>query len=199
VSKPSDAFNSEMDYLWRAVGDAQDASARSEKERAEARGALEQAASKAGRLERLLTESQARERQLRAEAESLKAAARKDEETLAGAAGQARAASEIQVRLRKKENESALLDAELQGLRAETASLREALAAREAAIETFKQQIAGITSLPAIAKTLKEDSRASGKQKSVYEYLLGSLENSRRAGRRSRSRPDRGRRAGKRR
>ncbi|OGR78640.1 MAG: hypothetical protein A2X32_05165 [Elusimicrobia bacterium GWC2_64_44] len=180
MSRPSDAFNSEMDYLWRAVGDAQDASARSEKERAEARHALEQAASKAGHLERQLAESRTRERQLKAETEHLKEAARKDEDTLSRAAGKARAASELQTQLRRKENESTLLDAELQGLRAETASLREALAAREAAIETFKQQIAGITSLPEIARTLKEDSRASGKQRSVYEYLLGSLETGRR-------------------
>lgn len=180
MSGASDAFNAEFDYLWRAVGDAQDASARSEKERADARRALEHAHSRTAHLEKRLAEALAAERQLKAEIENLKSTARKGEEALSGAAAGALEASGLRDKLRRRESEAALIDAELQGLRAETAGLREALTARDEAIEAFKRQIAGITSLPEIARVLKADSRASGKQTSVYEYLLGSLEQGRR-------------------
>ena len=103
------------------------------------------------------------------------------EDTLARAAGQARTASDLQGLLRRKENEGALLDAELEGLRAETTSLREALAARDAAIETFKEKIAGIAALPEIARVIDADSKLSGQPQAVYERLAQDLESSRRA------------------
>jgi len=181
VSKPSDAFSSEMDYLWRAVGDAQDASVRSEKERADARKGLERVSAKAAFLEKQLAESVGRERKLRAETEKLRDAVKGGEDTLARAAGQARTASDLQGLLRRKENEGALLDAELEGLRAETTSLREALAARDAAIETFKEKIAGIAALPEIARVIDADSKLSGQPQAVYERLAQDLESSRRA------------------
>ena len=87
MSRPSDAFNSELDYLWRAVGEAQDASVRSEAERAEARKGLQDTSARARHLERRLAESLAREQRLKAETESLKASISKDAETLAMAGG----------------------------------------------------------------------------------------------------------------
>ena len=83
MSRPSDAFNSELDYLWHVVGEAQDASARSEAERADARKGLSDTSAKASRLERELAESLERERRLRTETESLKLSINKDAETLA--------------------------------------------------------------------------------------------------------------------
>ncbi len=181
MSRPSDAFNSELDYLWQAVGDAQDASVRSEAERAAARKGLLDTSAKAQDLERQLAKSLARESRLKAEAESLKASIKKDAAALAQAAAQAREAAEAKAALRKKESEGALEGAELAALRAETGSLREALAARDAAIESYKEKIAGLMSLPELARTLREDSEISGKQESAYEYLLERMEKSKRA------------------
>ncbi|MDO8805093.1 MAG: ATP-binding protein [Elusimicrobiota bacterium] len=181
MSLPSDALNSEMDYLWRAVGEAQDASARSEAERAEARKGLQATSAKAQHLEGQLAESLARERRLKDETESLKAAIKKDSEILARAAGHAREAAEFKAGLIKKETRCALMDAELAALQAETGSLREALAERDAAIESFKEKVAGLMSLPELARTLRKDSKLSGKQESVYEYLLAHIEAGKRA------------------
>jgi len=181
MSRPSDALHSEMDYLWRAVGEAQDASSRSETERAEARKGLQAASAKAQSLERLLSEALARERGLRDETESLKAGIKIDSETLARAAGHAREAADFKALLVKKETRCSLLEVELSALQAETASLREALAERDAAIEAFKERIAGLMSLPELAKTLKRDSKISGKQESVYEHLLARVETEKRA------------------
>ncbi|MBI4350068.1 MAG: hypothetical protein HY550_01395 [Elusimicrobia bacterium] len=181
MSPPSDAFNSELDYLWRAVGEAQDASARSEAERAEARKGLLDTAGKARRLESRLAESLERERGLKAETESLRASISRDAGTLALAARQAREAAEARAGLLKKENEAALAGVELAALRAEAGSLREALAARDAAIEAFKERIAGLLSLPELARALKEDSALSGKQASAYEELLERAEKGKRA------------------
>ena len=180
MNTPSDAFNSELDYLWHAVGEAQDASQRSEKERAEARKNLALASSKAAYLEKQLAEAAARERHLKAEADSLRAAAQAAASGLAKAAAQARENSELRARAGKAESERALLGPELEGLRAETAGLREALAARDAAIEAFRTKITGIMALPEIARALREDAAASGKGTSVYEELLERLEKSRR-------------------
>ncbi|OIO02506.1 MAG: hypothetical protein AUJ51_06115 [Elusimicrobia bacterium CG1_02_56_21] len=176
MNRPSDALNSEMDYLWRAMGEAQDASARSEAERADARLGLQATAEKAQRLERQLEESLARELDLKKEAESLRASVKADSETLARAAGQAREISELKADLTKKETRSALLDADLAALKAETSSLKEALDARNAAIEGFKEKISGLMSLPELARALKEDYKISGKQKSVYEHLITRVE-----------------------
>ena len=181
MSRPSDALNSEMDYLWRAVGDAQDTSAKFEAERAEARKGLKSASEKALFLEKQLAETLARERRLKDETERLKAAIKNDSETLARAAGHAREAAEFKAALLKKETRCSLLDAELAALRTETASLREALAERDAAIEAFKEKVAGLMALPELAKTLRKDSRVSGKQESVYAYLLASVESGKRA------------------
>ncbi|MDP2865763.1 MAG: hypothetical protein Q8O90_05940, partial [Elusimicrobiota bacterium] len=181
MSRPSDAFNSELDYLWHVVGEAQDASARSEAERADARKGLSDTSAKALRLERELAESLERERRLRTETESLKSSINKDAETLALAARQAREAAGIKAVLIKKESETALFDVELTALRAEAGSLREALTARDAAIESFKERMAGLMSLPELARALKEDSEASGKPASAYEELLERVEKGKRA------------------
>jgi len=181
MSRPSDAFNSELDYLWHVVGEAQDASARSEAERADARKGLSDTSAKASRLERELAESLERERRLRTETESLKLSINKDAETLALAARQAREAAESKAQLVKKESEAALSGVELTALRAEAGSLREALTARDAAIESFKERIAGLMSLPELARALKEDSEVSGKPPSAYEELLERLEKGKRA------------------
>lgn len=174
-----DAFGSDLDYLWRAVGEAQDASDRSEKERAEARRLLEQAAGRAAGLERRLADSLAKERAVRAEAEQLRAALRSAEEAVGEAAARAAELTDLRGALRRRENEAVVISAELEGLRAEARELRETLAGRDSAIEALKRQMAGIASLPAIAKALKEETRLSGRQPSVYEYLLGRLEESR--------------------
>lgn len=181
MSPPSDAFNTELDYLWRAVGEAQDASARSEAERAEARKGLLDAAGKAQRLERELAESLERESRLKAETENLKISISGDAETLARAAGQAREAAEARAALLRKENEAALAGAELASLRAEAGSLREALTARDAAIQAFKERIAGLMALPELARALRVDSELSGKPASAYEELLERAEKGRRA------------------
>lgn len=181
MSLPSDAFNTELDYLWRAVGEAQDASARSEAERADARKGLLDTSAKALHLEKMLAESAERERRLKAETESLKISINKDAETLALAARQAREAAEVKASLVRKESESALAGAELAALRAEAGGLREALSARDAAIESFKEKIAGLMSLPELARALREDSEISGKQPSAYEALLERVEKGKRA------------------
>jgi len=181
MSGGSDSFNSELDYLWRAVGEAQDASARSETERAAAREGLKDTSAKALRLEQQLADSLSRELRLKAETEKLKASINKDAETLALAASRAREAAELKAALLKKENETALSGAELAALRAETGSLREALAARDAAISSFKEKIAGLMSLPELARALREDSEVSGKPASAYEHLLESVEKGKRA------------------
>jgi signal transduction histidine kinase len=170
-----------MDYLWRAVGEAQDASARSEAERSDARKVLKDTSAKVLHLEKQLAESLSREHRLKAETEKLRASIQKDAETLSRAAGQAREAAEAKAALIKKENETALADADLAALRAETGSLREALAARDAAITSFKEKMAGLMSLPELARALREDSELSGKPASVYEQLLESVEKGKRA------------------
>jgi signal transduction histidine kinase len=180
VSRPSDAFNAEFDYLWHAVGEAQDASLRSDKERAEARKNLGLAASKAAFLEKQLAEALGREKHLKAEADRLRAAAKTGEAALAKAAAQARENSELREQAARQESELVLAGPELEGLRAETAGLREALAARDAAIESFKEKVSGIMALPEIARVVKEDSAASGKDISAYAELLERLENARR-------------------
>ncbi len=181
MSRPSDAFNAELDYLWHAVGEAQDASARSEAGRADARKVLSDASAKALRLERELADSLERERRFKAETESLKISINKDAETLALAARQAREAAGIKAVLLKKESESALFDVELTALRAEAGSLREALTARDTAIGSFKERIAGLMSLPELARALREDSELSGKPASAYEELLERVEKGKRA------------------
>lgn len=172
MSGPSDMFGSELEYLWRAVGDAQDASVRSEKERAEAGKLLEDAAARTARLERQLAESAARERRLKAETDRLRKAAEENSKALEEAARRAGEAAGLRASLLKKDGERSLTEAELQELRARVADLSEAVAAREAAIEAFKDKLAGVMALPEIARTLKEDSEASGERVSAYEELL---------------------------
>jgi signal transduction histidine kinase len=189
MNRPSDAFSSEMDYLWQAVGAAQDAEARSETERSKARTGMDQAAARVKHLEKELERGAARERQLRDEAVNLKAALARDAETLAMAARQAeevrgavknRAAFEEQ--LRRNEGEAALLRTEIEGLRAETATLRQALKGREETIEAFKTKISGLTALPELARILKEDGEVSGQPQSAYGLLLERLEHEKRVG-----------------
>jgi len=48
-------------------------------------------------------------------------------------------------------------------------------------IEALKEKIAGLTSLPELARTLAEDSRLSGKPASVYANLAERLEKGKRA------------------
>lgn len=181
MNGPSDMFGSELDYLWRAVGDAQDASARSESERAEARKQLEDAAAKAARLERQLEESAARERRVKTEAAALRKTAEENSKTLADAARLAREAAELRAGLLKKDGERSLAEAELQELRARAADLSAAVAARDEAIEVFKDKLAGIMALPEIARTLKEDSETSGGRVSAYEELVRREAKARRA------------------
>jgi len=184
VNGPADAFNSELDYLWRAVGEAQDASARSETERARARAGMDETASRLRRLEKALEVAAKKERELKGEIELLKAAAERDSGLLASAARQAREAGEalsLKTVLQKKDNEAALLGADIAALKAEAAALREAVAGREAVIEALKAKITGLTSLPELAKTLEEDSRLSGKPASVYAHLAERLEKGKRS------------------
>lgn len=185
MSQPSDAFNAELDYLWHAVGEAQDSSLRSEKERAEARRNLALAASRAASLERQLAEAQSRERHLKAEADKLRNAAKTGSDALSRAAAGAREAAELRAEAARKDGEQALAGAELEGLRAEAAALRESLAAREAALQALKDKISGILALPEISRTLKEDAAVSGKETSAYEELAERLEKARRSGERS--------------
>lgn len=186
MNRPSDA-NSEMDYLWQAVGAAQDAEARSESERAKARTGLEQAIARAARLEKDLERSAAREQQLRTEAESLKAALAKDAKTLAIAAGQAeevrnaaKARAEFEEKLLRNWEEATLLRTEIESLRAETITLRKALQGREETIEAFKAKISGLTAMPELARILKEDENISGKPQSAYGLLLERLDQEKR-------------------
>jgi signal transduction histidine kinase len=184
VSETSDAFHSELDYLWRAVGEAQESSALAEAEKAKAKAGLEENASRLRRLEKALDVAARRERELKGEIEALKAAAAKDSEFMASAARQAREAGEAQalkLALQKKDNEAALLASDIDALKAETAALREAVAGRETVIESLKEKLTGLTSLPELARTLKEDSRLSGKQRSVYEHLVERIEKGKRS------------------
>lgn len=184
MSNASDAFHAEMDYLWRAVGEAQESSARAETERARAKAGLEENASRLRRLEKALELAGKKERELKGEIEALKAAAARDAGFMASAARQAREAGEAQalkLALQKKDNEAALLANDITALKAEAAALREAVAGREAVIESLKEKLTGLTSLPELAKTLKEDARLSGKQRSVYEHLVERLEKGKRS------------------
>ena len=184
MNSPADAFHSELDYLWRAVGDAQETSARSEAERAKAKAGLDENASRLRRLEKALELAAKKERELRSEIEDLKAGAQRDAGILASAARQAREAAEAQALkavIQKKDNEAALLGADITSLKAEAAALREAVNGREAVIEALKEKIAGLTSLPELARTLAEDSRLSGKPASVYANLAERLEKGKRA------------------
>ena len=187
MNRPSDAFSSEMDYLWKAVGAAQDAEARSESERSQARTGLEQAAARAKRLEKDLERSAEREQQLRAETESLKAALAKDAKTLAIAASQAEEVrgavknrTGFEERLRRSEGEASLLRTETESLRAETAALRQTLQGREEIIENFKTRISGLTALPELARILKEDGAVSGQPQSAYGLLMERFEHEKR-------------------
>lgn len=179
-----DAFHSELDYLWQAVGEAQETSARSEAERARAKAGLEENASRLRRLEKALELAGKKEKELKSEIEALKAAAERDAGILASAARQARSAGETEAlkkAIQKKDNEAALLSADISTLKAEAAALRDAVSGREAVIEALKDKISGLTSLPELARTLKEDSRLSGKQPSVYAHLLERLEKGKRS------------------
>ncbi|MGD9641266.1 MAG: ATP-binding protein [Elusimicrobiales bacterium] len=181
MSRPADAFDSDLDYLWRAVGEAQDASSRSEAERAEARKNLALAASRAALLERQLAESHARERHLKAEAEKLRAAAGAGSERLTAAAAAAREAEDLRSALLRKESELAAAAPELEDLRARSRNLQEALAARDEAIASFRSKLAAIMELPEIDRLLRADEAATGKTRPIYEELLERLEASRRA------------------
>lgn len=187
MSRPSDAFGSEMEYLWQAVGAAQDAEARSESERSQARTGLEQAVARVKHLERELQRNAERERKLRDEAEQLKAALERDAKTLNLAARQAevlrsavRTRAGFEEQLQRHEGEAALLKAEIESLRAETGALRRDLQGREELIETFKAKIAGLTALPELARILEDDGKISGQPRSAYGQLLERLEQERR-------------------
>ncbi len=179
MSGAPEAFGSDLDYLWRAVGEAQDLSARSEKERAEARRSLEEAVSRAARLERQLEEARAREKRLKAETEKLKDSLQKDSSALALAAGHAREASELQSSLLRQQSASAMKEAELEELRAKARDMEAAVAERDAAIDSFKARIEGMLALPQIKRAVEEDSRISGKEASAYEALAERAEKSR--------------------
>lgn len=183
MSRPSDAFNSELDYLWQAVGEAQETSAKAEEERAKARTGLEQSASRMRRLERETELARAREKELKGQIEELKAALEKDSRTLAMAARHAREAGaehQLEAVIQKKENEAALLGSEISSLRAEAGTLRDALYGRDAVILSLNEKISGLLSLPELRRTLEEDARLSGKQVSVYEHLIERLEKGKR-------------------
>jgi len=184
VNGSHDAFHSELDYLWQAVGEAQEASARSEAERAKARAGIEETASRLRRLEKALELAGRKERELKDEIAALKAAAERDAQTLASAARQAREAAgtrDLGKVIQKKDNEAALLSADISALKAEAAALREAVNGREAVIASLKEKIAGLLTLPELSKAVAEDSRLSGKPASVYENLLERLEKGKRA------------------
>lgn len=186
MNRPPDA-NSEMDYLWKAVGAAQDAEARAESEHAKARTGLEQAVDRAKRLERDLERSAEREQKLRTETESLKTALARDARTLAIAAAQAgevrnaaKARAEFEERLRRDDEEATLLRTEIESLRAETGTLRKTLQGREETIEAFKAKISGLTAMPELARILKEDEKLSGKPQSAYGLLMERLDQEKR-------------------
>lgn len=188
MSGAADTFHSELNYLWQAVREAQDAQSRCEAEGSRAKAGLEHASSRVAHLEKELAGSVERERRLRAETEKLAAAVRENSESLALAASQteevrgaAARRAEYEEKLKKKEGEAALLDAEISRLRSETAALRESLKGSEFTIEALKRKISGILALPELTRALDEDSRLSGKQKTVYEYLLDRLEKEKRS------------------
>ncbi len=179
----SDAFSSELDYLWDAVKTAQDGEARAASERARASEGLRHAASRIAHLETELARGQERERRLRAEIESFRgeASARAAElDRAAKQAEQLHAAADLRAsfekRLLKKDSEAALLDAEVSRLQAEVGTLREALKGREAAVEALKRQLDSFKALPEIAAAVAGDSRVSGQPESVYAHLLGRLD-----------------------
>ncbi|MEK7721658.1 MAG: hypothetical protein AAB359_04645, partial [Elusimicrobiota bacterium] len=138
MSRPSDAFHSELDYLWRAVGEAQDASVRSEAERADARKGLLDVSAKALRLERQLAESMARERRLKAETENLKISIKKESEG---------APAERETSLKAS---PAASEGELSGLHTELAHRSQELAALEAALSeaVSKERISAAEKAP---------------------------------------------------
>jgi len=184
VSGASDTFHSELGYLWQAVKEAQDAEARCETERTKAKSGLEHASSRVMHLEAELGRSLERERRLRAEIEKLRTDMEEGSKGLALAASQVeevRASADkcarFEGKLRQKHNEISLLGAEVARLSSEMSGLREALKGRERTIETLKEKISGLMALPELSRALAEDSRLSGKDKSIYEHLIESLEN----------------------
>ncbi len=184
MSRSSDSFNAEMDFLWRTVGEAQDATERYSREREKARAALEEAGSKAARLERELARSREREEQLKQEADRLRASVRDNAravEAAAAAAGNAAKAGELKTELSRKDSQKAALEAGLDALKAEAAALRETLAARDAAIDSLKARMQQALELPELARTLKEEARLSGRERSVYDVLMERVENGKRS------------------
>lgn len=188
----SDAFGSELDYLWDAVRSAQDGEARAAADRARASEGLQHASSRVSHLEGELARGLDRERLLRAEIETLKAAAGRRSAELDRAAKQAEqlhAASELRAsfekRLLKKDSEAAMLDAEVARLQAETSTLREALKGRDHAVEALKSKLESLKALPEIAAAVAEDSRASGQPGTVYSHLLERLEKEKAAAQRA--------------
>lgn len=179
MSAGSDAFSAELDYLWQAVGDAQDASTRSEKERQEARRHLEEVSARAASLERRLEESLAREKRLKTEGDALREAVQRDSDALSKAAATAKEASALKSEVLRKEGEGKMALAELEALRAQAADLRAALAARDDALNVFREKMEGILSLPEISRAIKEDSAVSGQPASAYEDILQKLERAR--------------------
>lgn len=172
MSKPSDYFHSEMDYLWHAVGEAQDASARAEEEKTRARTGLEQTASRLRRLEAELAESRLREIQFKNEAQNLKQTLARDSAALDGALRASREAAALEGSLRERENAAALHDAETGIMKAEAASLRKALETREGIINGLKEKISGLFALPELSRAVAEDALLSGKPASAYERLV---------------------------
>jgi len=187
MSGQAEAFNSELDYLWDAVRQAQDAYARAELDRTEARSGLEHTVSNMRRLERELELSAARERSLKEETAKLSAALKKDNKMLAAAARGTDAdrtavqfRAEIDAKLLDAQNRGALLETQIARLSAETGALRAVLKGREEEIDALKKNISGLASLPELARVLERDSRASGKSKQVYEHLVACLEQEKR-------------------
>lgn len=181
MSKPSDYFHSELDYLWRAVGEAQDASARAEDDKASARTGLERMAARMRRLEGELAENRLREIQLKNETKSLKETIAADSAALEEALRRAREAAALEASLRERENAAARHDSETDVLKAEAASLRKALDAREEIISALKEKISGLFSLPELSRAVAEDARLSGKARSAYESLLEQAQSAQRS------------------
>jgi signal transduction histidine kinase len=183
VSKTSDAFHSELDYLWEAVKTAQDAEVRSETERSNAKSSLEHASSRVMHLENELAKSAERERRLRGETEQLRTTIEEISGSLALAASQTeevRAAAEkralFERELQQKNSEAALLGTEIARLRSEAAGLREALNSRDGALAAMKEKVSGLMALPELSRALAEDRRLSGKDNTIYEHLVERLE-----------------------
>ncbi|OGR68605.1 MAG: hypothetical protein A2081_03415 [Elusimicrobia bacterium GWC2_61_19] len=188
MSSTSDTFHSELDYLWQAVKDAQDAETRSETERSKAKSGLEHASSRVMHLENELGKSVERERRLRAETEQLKKAIEELSGGLALAASQTeevRAAAgqraQFEEKLQRKNSETALLGAEIARLSSEASGLREALKSRDGAIDALNAKISGLMALPELSRALAEDRRLSGKENSIYEHLLERLDKEKQA------------------